>query len=105
MKLPAWREAQIARDIGPRPKRPPRNIAWVLAQLQGGAVLYSGRVNQHRWWALDDGRLVNSNTARGVIADPRVVSGGDTLFPGVLAQTFRYIEPAPVVAMHEQQAV
>jgi hypothetical protein len=48
MKLPAWREAQIVRDMGPRPKRPPRNVAWVLAQLQGGAVLYSGRVNQNR---------------------------------------------------------
>jgi hypothetical protein len=92
MKLPAWREAQIARELGPRPKRPPRNVAWVLAQLQGGAVLYSGRVNQKRWWALDDGRLVNSNIARTVIADPRVVSGGDSLFEGVLAQTFRSIE-------------
>jgi hypothetical protein len=92
MKLPSWREAQIARDIGPRPKRPPRNVAWVITQLQGGAVLYSGRVNQGRWWMLNDGSSISGNTARAVIANPRVVDGGDTLFTGVLAQTYRYIE-------------
>jgi hypothetical protein len=85
MKLPSWREAQIARDIGPRPKRPPRNVAWVLAQLQGGAV--------RRWWMLSDGTTLTGNTAKAVVSDPRVVDCGDALFPGVRGQTFRF---APV---------
>jgi hypothetical protein len=93
MKLPSWREAQIARDIGPRPKRPPRNVAWVLAQLQGGAVLYSGRIGDGRWWMLSDGTTLTGNTAKAVVSDPRVVDCGDALFPGVRGQTFRF---APV---------
>jgi hypothetical protein len=56
-------------------------------------VLYSGRKGDARWWMLSDGRNITDQTARAVIADPRVVSGGDSLFPGVLAQTFRF---APV---------
>jgi hypothetical protein len=91
MKLPAWRTAQLERK-GPRPDRCPRNAAWVITQLQGGAVLYSGRKGDQRWWMLSDGRNITGQTAKTVIANSCVVDGGDTLFPGVLAQTFRYIE-------------
>jgi hypothetical protein len=101
MKLPAWREAQIARDIGPRPNRRPRNVAWVLAQLQGGAVLHSGRVGDNRWWMLSDGTVLTGNTAKAVISDPRVVGCGDALFTGVLAQTFRFLEEPKGEATHE----
>jgi hypothetical protein len=90
MKLPSWREAQLERK-GLRPDRPPRNAAWVITQLQGGAVLYSGREGDQRWWMLSDGRNINGNTARTVISDPRIIGGGDVLFEGVLAQTFRFV--------------
>jgi hypothetical protein len=93
MKLPSWREAEIART-GPHPTRLVCDAAWVLTQLQNGAVLYSGRIGtgRSRWWMLDDGRSIHGTTARKVIADPRVVDCGDSLFAGVRGQTFRYTE-------------
>jgi hypothetical protein len=91
MKLPAWRTAQLERK-GPRPNRHTHDTAWVLMQLRNGATLYSGREKQKRWWMLNDGNLIHGTTAKRVIADPHVVSGGDSLFESVLAQTFRYIE-------------
>jgi hypothetical protein len=91
MKLPAWRTAQLERK-GPRPNRHTHDTAWVLMQLRNGATLYSGRVRDGRWWMLSDGTILPGNTAKRVIADPRVVSGGDALFPDVLAQTFRFVE-------------
>jgi hypothetical protein len=92
MKLPSWRTDQLA---GKRRPRRSANTAVVLAKLQGGAVLYSGRVGDGRWWMLSDGTTVTGNTAKAVIANPRVMDSGDALFPGVVRwQTFRIIEPA-----------
>jgi hypothetical protein len=91
MKLPAWRTAQLERK-GPRTNHR-ANAASVLAKLQEGAVLYSGRVRDGRWWMVSDGTRITRNTAKAVISDPRVVGCGDSLFEGVLAQTFRYIKP------------
>ena len=92
MKLPAWRTAQLERT-GSHPARRPGTAASVLAKLQEGAVLYSGRVRDGRWWMLSDGTSLTGNTAKAVISDPRVVDCGDALFPGVRGQTFRF---APV---------
>jgi hypothetical protein len=91
MKLPSWRVAQLERK-GPRPNRRPGNAASVLAKLQEGAVLYSGRVGDGRWWMLSDGTTLTGNTAKAVIANPRVMDSGDALFPGVRGQTFRFVE-------------
>jgi hypothetical protein len=90
MKLPAWRTAQLERK-GSRPDRHPRNAAWVITQLQSGAILYSGRKGDGRWWMLSDGTTLTGNTAKAVIANPRVMDSGDALFPGVRGQTFRII--------------
>jgi hypothetical protein len=86
-ETPSMAEAQLA-PTAVRPNRTPRNVAWVLAQLQGGRVLYSGRKGDQRWWMLDDGRSITGNTARRVIADPQVVGRGDVLFESVMAQTY-----------------
>ena len=59
---------------------------------ESGAVLYSGRVGDGRWWMLSDGTTLTGNTAKAVIANPRVMDSGDALFPGVRGQTFRIIE-------------
>jgi hypothetical protein len=89
MKLPSWRTDQLA---GKRRPRRSANVAAVLAKLQGGAVLYSGRVDDGRWWMLSDGTTLTGNTAKAVIANPRVMDGGDSLFPGVRGQSFRFVE-------------
>jgi hypothetical protein len=52
MKLPTWRVEQLA---GKRRPRRSNNAAAVLTKLEGGAVLYSGRVSDGRWWMLSDG--------------------------------------------------
>jgi hypothetical protein len=88
MKLPSWRTAQLA---GNRRPRRSANAAAVLAKLQGGAVLYSGRVGDGRWWMLSGGTTLTGNTAKAVIANPCVMDSGDALFPGVRGQTFRII--------------
>jgi hypothetical protein len=87
MKLPTWRVEQLA---GKRRPRRSNNAAAVLAKLEGGAVLYSGRVRDGRWWMLSDGTTLTDNTAKAVTSNPRVVDCGDSLFAGVLGQTFRY---------------
>ena len=89
MKLPSWRTDQLA---GKRRPRRSANAAVVLAKLQGGAVLYSGRIGDGRWWMLSDGTTLAGNTAKAVIANPRVMDSGDALFPGVRGQTFRIVE-------------
>jgi hypothetical protein len=91
VKLPSWREAQLARTAV-RSNRHTRDTAWVLMQLRNGAILYSGREKQKRWWMLNDGNLIHGTTAKRVIADPHVVGGGDSLFEGVIGQTFRHRE-------------
>jgi hypothetical protein len=87
MKLPAWRMDQLA---GKRRSRRPNNAAAVLAKLEGGAVLYSGRIRDGRWWMLSDGTTLTGNTAKVVTSNPHVVDCGDALFPGVRGQTFRF---------------
>jgi hypothetical protein len=63
-----------------------------MSKLESGAVLYSGRVGDGRWWMLSDGTTLTGNTAKTVIANTRVADCGDALFPGVRGQTFRIIE-------------
>ena len=88
MKLPSWRVDQLA---GKRRPRRSNNVAAVVSKLESGAVLYSGRVGDGRWWMLSDGTTLTGNTAKAVISDPRVMDSGDALFPGVRGQTFRIV--------------
>jgi hypothetical protein len=87
MKLPAWRTDQLAGKHRPRRSN---NTAAVLAKLESGAVLYSGRLRDGRWWMLSDGTTLTGNTAKAVLSNPRVVDCGDALFAGVRGQTFRF---------------
>jgi hypothetical protein len=89
MKLPTWRVDQLA---GKRRPRRSNNAAVVLAKLQDGAALYSGRIRDGRWWALDDGTVLAASTAKVVISNPNVVDCGDSLFEGVRGQVFRFVE-------------
>jgi hypothetical protein len=68
MKLPSWRTDQLA---GKRRPRRSANAAAVVTKLESGAVLYSGRVGDGRWWMLSDGTTLTGNTAKAVISDPR----------------------------------
>ena len=61
MKLPTWRMEQLA---GKRRPRRSNNAAAVLAKLESGAVLYSGRAGDGRWWILSDGTTLTGNTAK-----------------------------------------
>jgi hypothetical protein len=76
---------------GKRRPRRSNNAAAVLAKLEGGAILYSGRAGDGRWW-MSDGTTLTGNTAKVVTSNPRVVDCGDSLFAGVRGQTFRYLE-------------
>jgi hypothetical protein len=70
MKLPTWWMDQLA---GKRRPRRSNNAAAVVSKLESGAVLYSGRVGDGRWWMLSDGTTLTGNTAKAVIANPRVI--------------------------------
>jgi hypothetical protein len=65
--------------------------ARVLTHLQRGQALHKQFTRQGPVYSLTDGRPVSSEVASLVIADVRIVSVGDGLFP-TTPQTWRYAE-------------
>jgi putative hemolysin len=65
--------------------------AAVLRAMRNGQALYL-EFSPGPKWRLSNGRYVNDETARIVIASKHVTGVGDTLFRDGLSQTYRLIE-------------
>jgi hypothetical protein len=67
-------------------------VAIVLRAMRAGASLQLEFHPTGSRWRVSNGRYVNDEVARIVIADKQVIGVGDTLFPEGLSQTFRFVE-------------
>jgi hypothetical protein len=61
--------------------------------MRGGLCLHATFTSAGTAWALSDGTVVHNKIATAIINSPDVVSCGDGLFDGVVAQTYRHAEP------------
>jgi hypothetical protein len=68
-----------------------RTVQVVDAMRGGAALQLEFRYGAQRW-RLTNGCEVHRDVARIVIQNPNIISVGDVLFVGMLAQTFRYVE-------------
>jgi hypothetical protein len=62
------------------------------AVMRSGAALHLTHRPGGAQWTLSTGETVSDAVARVLIAQPNIVSVGDTLFAGVLGQTWRFCE-------------
>jgi hypothetical protein len=66
-------------------------VAVVLAAMRNGACLQLEFNPTGSRWRMSNGKYVNVDVARTVIANKHVVGVGDSLFAGELSQTWRYV--------------
>jgi hypothetical protein len=65
-------------------------VMKLLATMRAGVTLHCNQPRGGPLWALSNGDEVDAATARLVVAYPRIVGVGDTLFVGTMSQTYRY---------------
>jgi len=70
-------------------------LSDVLDALRNGAVLHLSLVKKPTW-ELHDGaaiKTINTRTVQSLLKRRAIVSAGDSLFPDIPSQTWRYAEP------------
>ena len=70
-------------------------VARVLNEMQKGASLHRCNRRTRTIWVLSNGEFVTVEAAAAVLADPRVVGAGDSLFGQErpeLSQTFWWLD-------------
>jgi hypothetical protein len=67
-------------------------VKVALMQMGAGAALHSEIVRGNRQWWLSSGVRIPGAVAEQVIQHHDVTGVGDSLFAGIAAQTYRYID-------------
>jgi hypothetical protein len=67
-------------------------VAAILTAMQRGQSLNLSLERGQRRWRLSGGSSVPNEVAKLVVADPRVLAVGDTLFKDLPSQTWRWTD-------------